>query len=255
MVDQKVTPNDRVTVTLVPVIGIADYEAPTAAELNAASAINASPAIAWDGSTLPAATESDDVDDRSITDKGNATSRGTSQYEGTLNFFYPRDKTDMTNPASVVFDFLRKPGVPVYAITRVLQATPDEPYTEGEWISVFRFLTDGWEDDIEGDDSYKYSVSMLTQGEVIAYTQVKNSSPITVTNTGSGSLSVGDVEALRAEMGGHRATQVVKWESSDPEVATVTPNGVVKALSAGTAEITATHPAADDSTPITITVT
>ena len=254
MVDQKVTPNDRVTVTLVPVIGISDYEAPTAAELNGPTAVNASPAIAWDGSTLPAASESDDVDDRSITDKGNATSRGSAQYEGTLNLFHPRDKTDMTNPASVVYDFLRKPGVPVYAITRVLQADPEDNYTAGEWISVYRFLTDGWEDDIEGDDSYKYAVSMLTQGEVIAYTQVKNSSQIEIVNTGLNSISVGEVVAIRAEMGGHRATQTVEWKSSDPLVAVVTPNGVVKGLSAGSADITAVHPAASESDPIAINV-
>lgn len=252
--DVKVTPNDRVTVTLVPVVAIADYEAPTAAELNGGSAVNASPAIAWDGSTLPVASESDDIDDRSIVDKGNATSRGSAQYEGNLNLFHPRDKTDMTNPASVVYDFLRKPGVHVYAIVRVLQKDPTEAYAAGEWISVYRFLTDGWEDDIEGDDSYKYSVSMLTQGEVVAYTQVKNSSSITVTNTGTDTLSTGDVTALRATMGGHRATQAVEWKSSNPTVAVVSPNGVVKALANGTANITAEHPAASTSTALEITV-
>lgn len=250
--DTKVSPNDRITVSLVPVIGVADYEAPTDAELNAA--LNVSAAIAWDGTTLPTATESDDVDDRSITDKGNATSRGSAQYEATLNFFYPRDKTDMTNIASQVYDFLRNPRVPVYAITRVLQADPDAPYEEGEWISVFRFLTDAWEDDIEGDDSYKYAIGMLTQGEVVAYTQVRNSDPIEIENTGSDSIAVGDHVAIRAEMGGHRATQVVKWVSSDTEVASVSPNGVVTGNGAGTAEITAEHAAAPTSTAIEITV-
>lgn len=253
--DQKISPEGWVNVTLVPVAAVADYRAPEASELNNSPALNVSAAIAWDGSTLPAATESDDVDDRAITDRGNATSRGSAQYEGTLNFFHPRDKTDMTNLASQAYDFLRKPGVPVYAIVRLLQSKAEEDFEAGEWISVYRFLTDSWEDDIEGDDSYKYAVGMLTQGEVMPYTQVKNSSPITITNTGPVGLVVGDHAVLRAEMGGHRATQTVNWESDDPVVASVSPNGVVTANSSGTAEITATHPAAGDSDPVEITVT
>lgn len=253
--DQKISPEGRVTLTLVPVSAIADFRAPTQAELNGGSALNVSPALAWDGTTLPAGTESDDVDDRAITDKGNATSRGSAQYEGTLNFFHPRDKTDMTNVASQVYDFLRIPGVPVYAITRLLQAEYEDGYEEGEWISVYRFLTDSWEDDIEGDDSYKYAVGMLTQGEVVAYTQVANIDPITIANaSGSDTLAVGEHAVIRAEMGGHRATQTVNWESSNPSVASVSRNGVVTANDTGTADIKATHPAAPDSTAIEITV-
>ena len=48
---------------------------------------------------------------------------------------------------------------------------------------------------------------------------------------------------------------MVKWVSSDPAKATVSPNGVVTGVAAGTADITATHPAASGaSTEIKVTV-
>ena len=256
MADQKVTANGNVQIWLVPSTGIANFRSPTAAEINAG--VNVSNAIAWEGTTIPTATESDDVDDRSLLDKGNATTRGAAQFEAALNFFTPSNHLDLTDLYARVYDLLRIPRVPLYAVVRVLQA-PEGVATAasaGQWISVYRFLTDSWIDDISEDDSYKYAVGFLTQGELAVYTQVKNATPVTVVNaSGSGALTVGDHAVLRATLGGKRATQVVTWVSSNPAVASVSPNGVVTGVSAGTANITATHPAATGvSTPIAIKV-
>lgn len=256
MPDQKVTANGNVQIWLVPSTGIANYKSPTDAEINAG--VNVSNAIAWEGTTIPTATESDDVDDRSLLDKGNATTRGAAQFEAALNFFTPSNHLDLTDLYAQVYDLLRIPRVPLYAVVRVLQA-PEGVATAasaGQWISVYRFLTDSWIDDISEDDSYKYAVGFLTQGELAVYTQVKNATPVTVVNaSGSAALTVGDHAVLRATLGGKRATQVVTWVSSNPAVASVSPNGVVTGVSAGTANITATHPAATGvSTPIAITV-
>ena len=257
MADQKVTANGNVQIWLVPSTGIVDYKSPTAAEINAG--VNVSNAIAWEGTTIPTATESDDVDDRSLLDKGNATTRGAAQFEAALNFFTPSNHLDLTDLYAQVYDLLRIPRVPLYAVVRVLQAPEGvaTPVSAGQWISVYRFLTDSWIDDISEDDSYKYAVGFLTQGELAVYTQVKNATPVTVVNaSGSGSLGVDDHAVLRATLGGKRATQVVTWVSSDPAVASVSPNGVVTGVSTGTASITANHPAASAaSTPVAITVT
>lgn len=257
MPDTKITSNGNVQVWLVPATGIANFRSPTAAEINAG--LNVTSAISWEGTTIPAATESDDVDDRSLLDKGNATTRGAAQFEGTLNFFYPSDLNENITDYGKAFTFLRVPRVPVYVVVRVLQAPEGvaTPAAAGEWISVFRFLTDGWSDDISEDDSYKYAVGLLTQGQVAIYTQVKNATPVTVTRAGgTGSLAVGAKAVMRATLGGKRATQVVTWTSSAPNVASVSPNGVVTAISGGTANITANHPAASAaSTPVVITVT
>lgn len=257
MADQKKTTNGNVQVILVPVVGIADYESPTAAEINAGLDVTA--AVAWEGTSFPSATDSDDTDDRSLRDKGNATTRGAAQFEAVLNFYYPKSNLDTTSDYGKAYQMLRTKGVPMYAVTRVLQGT-EGVHTDveaGQWVSVYRFLSDAWENDLADDDSYKYAVTMLAQGEVAVYTQVKNATPVTLTNaSGSGSLTVGDHAVIRATLGGKRATQVVEWTTSNAAVATVSPNGVVTAISAGTANISATHPAATGATtPIAITVT
>ena len=255
--DQKTTSNGNVQVWLVPAIGIADYRSPTAAEINAG--LNVTSAIAWDGTTIPAASESDDTDDRSLLDKGNATTRGAAQFEGTLNFFYPDDLNENVTDYGKAFTFLHQPRVAVYAVVRVLQAPEGiaTPAAAGEWVSVFRFLTDGWTDDIADDDAYKYAIGLLAQGEVSVYTQVKNATPVTVTNaSGTASIAVDDHLVLRATLGGKRATQVVEWTSSNPAVANVSSNGVVTGVGPGTANITASHRAASaPSTAIAVTVT
>lgn len=256
MPDQKVTTNGHVDVWAVPVTGIADYRSPTAAEINAG--IRLTPAIAWDGTTFPANDESSDVDDRSLEDVGNATSRGFAQFGAELSFFRPV-VGDNASEAALAWNFFKTPRVPLYLVTRVLQRTPapgTTPAAAGDWVSVFRFISDTVNDDTEGEDSVKFIVGLLPQGELSVYTQVKNASPVTVTNaSGSTSLAVGGHAVLRATLGGKRATQVVTWRSSDESVARVSPNGVVTGVSAGTASITASHPAASAaSTAVSFTV-
>lgn len=251
------TSNGNARVYILPVSGLANYQSPTAAEL--AAALDVSPSIAWDGTTFPSATDSEDVEDRSLLDKGNATSRGAASFEATLNFFYPENNLDAASDFGKAYQMLRVPRVPVYVVTMVSQA-PEGEYgvfpEAGDWISVYRFISDGWTDDIEGDDSRKYAISFLTQGELMVYTQVKNATPVTVANaSGSATLGVGDHIVLRATLGGKRATQTVKWASSDITKATVSPNGVVTGVAVGTANITASHPAASaPSTAVAVTV-
>lgn len=254
MADERATSNGNTQVWLVPVAGVANYLSPTAAEINAGYDVTG--AIAWDGTTFPAAAESDDTDDRSLRDKGNATTRGAAQFEATLNFFYPKDLNENVTDYGRAFTLLRVPRVPLYVITRVLQGT-EGVHTDaaaGQWVSVFRFLTDGWTPDISEDDSYKYAISFLTQGDVAVYTQVKNATAVSLSPL-THALSVGDHAVVRATLGGKRATQIVEWESSNQAVASVSPNGVVTGISAGTANITATHPAATGATtPCVVTV-
>lgn len=256
MADEKVTSNGNVDVWVVPVTGIADYRSPTAAEI--AAGVRLTPAIAWDGTTFPANDESSDIDDRSLEDIGNASSRGFAQFGAELSFFRPRDN-DTTSAAAQAWALFKTTRVPVYLITRVVQRVPapgTTPPAAGQWISVFRFTTSTVNDDTEGEDSVKFIVGYLPQGEVQVYTQVKNATPVTVTNaSGTTTLDVGDHAVLRATLGGKRATQVVEWVSSDDAVVSVSPNGVVTGVAPGTASVTASHPAASaPSTAVSFTV-
>lgn len=253
--DKKSISDGNVTVWVVPAAGIANYEAPKAAEINAGMDIT--PAIAWESTTFPTASESDDSDDSSLRDVGNSQTRGSAQFEASLNLFYPKSKGDVVSDYGKAYEFFRRPGVDVYLITRVLQA-PEGKHKDaaaGEWVSIYKFITDGWTDDFEGDNSVKYAVGFLTQGDVVTYTQVENSTPITVANkSGSTELAVGEHAVLQATMGGHWATQTVEWESSNPAIVSVSPNGIVTGVATGTAEVTAKHAAATTSTAVSFTV-
>lgn len=256
MADTKVYSNGYLNIVFVPVSGLANPAAPTATEI--AAGLNISVAVAWDGTTFPNMTESSDVEDRSILDAGNATTRGFTQYEGALNLFYPRDLKDTTSDYGKVFQLLRTPGETFWVITRILQNVKGQasPFEVGQFVSTFKFIADTFINELEGEDSYKYLVELLQQGFAYSNTLVGPTPAPTVTNASvSGSIAVGDHAVLRATISGHWANQIVRWTSSDPAVATVSQNGVVTGVSSGTAEITATHPSASaPSTAIEITV-
>lgn len=257
MPDTKAYSNGYVNIWVVPVNGIANPAAPTAAEINAG--VNISEAVAWDGTTIPTMSESSDLDDRSILDAGNATYRGLSEYEGTLQLFTPRNLADTVSTFGKTFQLFKIPEGKYWIVVRVLQNAQRkaDPAVAGQFVSVYKVIASTYTNEVDGEDSYKYNVELLPQGAAYPDAIVKLASPPTVTNaSGSASLVVGGTAVLRATLGTHRATQLVTWVSSDPSKATVSPNGVVKAVAVGTASITATHPSASAaSTAIAITVT
>lgn len=251
MADSKVTSNGNVTVWWVPAAGLADYRAPTAEEINAG--VDLTDAIAWDTFDLAAA-ESNDVEDRSLRDVGNATTRGFQQFAASFSMFRDLNPTDTTSPYVQAFETFRTPRQHGYLITRVLQAPSGEPSPAepGQWISVFRFMSDAVGDDTEGEDSVKLTVEFLPQGQISVYTKVATEDPIVV--SGEGNLDTGDVTALKAHLNGEDVTGWVTWTSSDYDVATVSPNGVVRGGVEGSATITASHLAAGEEGTITVEV-
>lgn len=251
MVDQKAFAAGRVSVWWIPAGGIANLNAPTAAEINAGVALSDS--IAWENYEL-AASESDSVDDRSLMDKGNATSRGAAQFGGTLSFFRPSDPTDMTHPYSQAFAAFRTPRAYGYLVTRVLQNTEgvQDPAVAGQDISVFYFVADTFIDDTEGDDSVKFTVNFQPQGQLRVYTKVAGGT-IAVTPT-TLTQAVGDVDKVTATVGGRDVSAGATWTTSDPEVAAVNTHGVVRAVGTGTATITATYPGTTGTATTSVTV-
>ena len=260
MADEKVFSDGYVDAIIIRQNQLTDPSAPLITEVNT-NGINVSLALAWDGTTWPNNTDSDDLDDRSVKDAGNAQSRGDAQFEAALNFFYPKDRTNTTDDFGKVRAFMRDAAsrIPVYVITRLVQTTPNTitPLVAGDLVSVFRMVTDVNADDTEGDDSVKYSITLLPQGAVWPYTQAVAASKAAVTVTAPNGLptAVGMKKALRATLNSKRMTNQVTWASSNPAVATVSPNGVVVGVAAGTANITATHPAGTASAAQAVTIT
>ncbi len=251
MVDQKAFAAGRLNVVWIPAGGIVDINAPTAAEIAAGVAL--SDAIAWENYEL-AASESDAVDDRSILDKGNATSRGAAQFGGTLSFFRPSSPTDMTHAYSKAFAAFRTPRAYGYLVTRVLQNVEGQhsTFVTGDDISVFYMVADTFIDDTEGDDSVKYTVNFQPQGQLRVYGKVAggtiSSLPATLT------LAVAALGKVVARVGGDNISAGATWTTSDPTKASVNTHGIVKAVASGTATITATYPGTTGTATCTVTV-
>lgn len=253
MADEKVQSNGNVTVWWVPAAGIADYRSPTAAEIND-NGIDLTDAIAWENFDL-GATESNDIDDRSLRDLGNAVTRGFAQFGATLSFFRSLNPDDPTSDYTIAFETFRNPRVHGYLITRVLQVAPNTHVdaAPGEWISVYKVVGDYLANDTEGEDSYKFTVGFLPQGQIKVNTQVKNTTPVAVAPA-TLTVAVGEYVLATATLGGKSITQGARWVSASPNIATVTPNGVIQGIASGTAVITADHPAATGPGTATVTV-
>lgn len=240
----KITSNEytKVAWVLDSSMTTAEAAAPDAATLNAA--IDLSPAIAWQDWSL-GATDSDDVDDRGITDPGNAVTRGFANFEGTLSFFRDANPNDLTSPYVQAFETFRTPRTYGYLVLRVAEKHWSEDFAAGDRVSVFRFVADAITDDTEGDDSVKFTVNFLPQGILYPYTVVQGATASALAGIDpTATLAVGDKDVLAPTLDGTDVRATSNYTSSDASIVRVSTNGVRTAVTAGTATITVTHPGA-----------
>lgn len=253
MTDVKVYQGGNITYWWVPAGGIADINAPTASEIN--MGVNISAAVAADGTEVTP-TDSSDIDDRSIIDAGNKVEPGFGQYNATFTLFRPLSTADAADPYVVAYNLFKTQRVPGFIVKRrfVPYATAA---TAADRISVFQVISDHTANDTAGEDSVKLIVPFLPQGAMAVNTFVKTASAVVTTPATTLASDVGDIDPVVATLGasGPVITQGAKWTSSAPAVASVSPNGVIKSLSAGSATITASHPAATTAASIAVTVT
>lgn len=254
----KITSNEYVKIAWVLDANMTPTEAqaPTETILNAGTTVQLSPAIAWQDFAL-GATDSDDVEDRGITDPGNAVTRGFANFEGTLSFFRDKDQTDTTSDYNKAFDTFRTPRTYGYLVVRVAEKKWSDAWAKGDRVSVFRFVADIITDDATGDDAVKFTVNFLPQGLLYPYTLVEGDTPDAITGvatTNSQTVAAGPYR-LAPMLSGKDISAVATYSSDDTTVALVTANGVVVPVSAGTADITVNHPAATAAVTQTLTLT
>ena len=256
MTDTKAFGAGNVDVWWVPLAGIVNPQAPTVEEITAG--VELSDSIAWDNYSL-AADASEDQDDRSLVDVGNAATRGAVQYSGTLEFFRPTVLSGGTDSWTTTFATFRTPRQYGYLIVRVLEKTPgpQTPVLAGQDISVYKFVADTFQDNTDGDNSVKYTVTFQPQGFAAVYTKVAGGVLSVTPSTLTASVSDG-AQKLQAKIATAGVLQDVSagatWTSSDPTKATVSNFGVVKPIAAGTATITATYPGTTGTATSTVTV-
>lgn len=251
----KITSNEYVKVAWVLDANMPDgtEQAPSVTTLNAPTTLQLSPAIAWQDFAL-GATDSDDVEDRGITDPGNAVTRGFSNFEATLAFFRDADPNDLTSDYVKAWEAFKVPRTYGYLVIRVAEQHWSAPWAAGDRVSVFRFVADIIVDDTEGDDSVKFTVNFLPQGQMFTYTQVAAAPKAALTAPATLALAAGEAEALAVTLSGVDVRATSTYVSSNTTKATVSRNGVVKGIAAGTATITATHPGGLAVATTTVTV-
>ena len=229
--------------------GIADPEFPTAAELTAG--LDLSTAIAWEDYEV-GSTGSDDIEDRAITDLGNAISRGSANYGATLDFFRDQDNTDTSSVYVDAFEAFRVTRVIGFLVTRIGDKPATDAWAAGDTISVYKLMATTTTDITGGDTSTKFQVTFLPQGELYTHTMVAGAGAITVAATLA--LAVGDSALLSPTLSGESIRSRATYSSSSPAVATVSNHGVVTGVSAGSATITTSYGAGTSGTT-TVTVT
>lgn len=253
----KITSNEytKVAWVLDSAMTPAQAAAPSATILNGAGTIDLSPAVAWQDWSL-GATDSDDVEDRGITDAGNAVSRGFANFEGTLSFFRDANPNDTTSDYVKAFTTFRTPRTYGYLVLRVADKHWSDPFAAGDRVSVFRFVADAIIDDTEGDDSVKFTVNFLPQGIMHTYTVVSAATPAAISGiAATGTATVGQAKTLIPTLSGTDIRSTAKYTSSDTTKLVVSQSGVYKALASGTATISVSHPGATAPVPHAVTIT
>lgn len=239
MTDVKVPASGNIRVWFALPNAFANYEAPTAAEINAS--LDISDAVSWNDFDFNLEA-SNQLDDPAITSLGKIIDRGYTNWGGTISFYYPRTFDDSTSTFSDVYDALDAPRTTGYLVVRIDGEEAAATAAAGDFVHVLKVMTDGYAESITGEEAFRYTVSFLPQGEYCVRGVVAGSSAAAVVVTPSTlATSAGDVDELAVTVGGRPYTNGVEYTSSDNDVATVSRAGIVTSVAAGTATITATY--------------
>ena len=264
MPDTKYPISGSIRAWWLPTNGMANWKAPTAAEINAG--LDISDAISWNDKDF-GTQASNTINDPAITAKGNVQTRGAAQYGGSFSFYYPKVFNDATNLYSLTYDALRLPDTQGYIITRVdgleltttagTTAQPGTLAAAGDLVNVYKVATAGYAEAITGEEAFRYTVSFLPRGQILTYAVVRaNSTPVAPVVAGAATLTiVAKYTVLTASLVSREYSRQVVWATSTPTLASISANGVVTAKAAGAASFTATDPATGTaSTAKTITI-
>lgn len=238
--------NGYVKVAWVPTAGIANPEFPTAAELTAG--VDLTTAIAWEDYEI-GMQASDDIEDRAISDLGNAVSRGSANYGATLDFFRELNKSDSTSSYRTAFETFRTTRVTGYLVTRIAEKLGSAAWAAGDNISVYKVMAVTVTDMTSGDASTKFQVNFIPQGVAYPYTMVAAAGSITVAATLT--IPTGQSRLLTPTLSGKPIRARATYSSSDTSKATVSNHGVVTGVAttgAGTVTITTAYGAGTSAT-------
>lgn len=229
-----------------------NYESPTATEINAC--LDVSDSTSWNDLDF-GLQASNTIEDPAITAIGKVADRGAAQFGGSMSFYYPGAFDDDSNEYSQTYDALDQPRTRGFLVMRIDGEESSPLAAAGDLVHVFRVMTDGYAESIVGEEAFRYTVTFLSQGDLAVRTVVAGgSAPAVVVTPDTLAMSVGDHERVAVTVGGRNYTNGVKYTSSDVSKATVSSAGVITAVAAGSATITATYENAGTSDTCAVTV-
>jgi hypothetical protein len=248
MTDVKVAASGNIRVWWALENAFSNWEAPTAAEINAT--LDISDAVSWNDFDF-GLQASNTIDDPAITAIGKVSDRGAAQFGGGISLYYPGAFGDASNKYSLVYDALDAPRTRGFLVVRVDGAESAATAATGDLVHVFRVMTDGYAESITGEEAFRYTITFLPQGDLAVRTVVGGGAVVTPATL---SIAAGASAPLTATVGGRRYTNGVEWSTSDATKATVSSAGIVTGVAAGSATITATYAATGgtDTTAVTV---
>lgn len=256
--DQRLSSKGNVRFRWYPISAFANPYWPTVAELNAGQELEA--VTLWESFEI-GAQASETSDTASIKAKSSTVRRAAANGGGSVSFWYPGDHTEMTNLASLVYAIFKEVNQPGYVVTsvdgeigEVGQPPSDFSFEDGDLLSVFRIMTDEWDDMITGEEAFYYTRTLLLNGMMRTYTVASTAAPV-LTIVGAATGATGSKVGLRAEVNGRDWTRGVRWTSDDSETATISGSGVITGLAAGSVGIEATLPRTSPAVTATQTFT
>lgn len=247
MVDIRLPASGNIRMWFGPENAFSNWRSPTATEINAI--LDISDAVSWNDFDF-GVQASNTQDDPAITAKGNVQTRGAGQYGGSLSFYYPKLFNDASNKFSTVFEALKTPGTVGYLVMRVdgeellttasTSAQPGTIANVNDFVHVFKVQTDGWTQEVVGDDAFRYTISFLSKGQMAPYTLVRTTAATVVVAPSTATVAIGAKAALTGTVLGRPYTQGLVWTSANPANVAVSANGVVTRIAAGSTVVTAT---------------
>lgn len=244
--------NRRVQIWAGLASAVPDFTKVNATQLNAMLAL--APAVRWDGLDF-GMQSSDQEDDRSLDDDATETLRSFMQFGGGIPLFFPK-VADQSSILRQAFNLVRARGTELAIAMRVGFADRRAPGAAGDFVNLFRVMTDGYQPDTEGTGGYAYVQNMIPRGDVSPWIVVDSATPTAVAIQGAATLSgvVGSLSLRRATYEGNDVTRLADWTSSNETVARVT-DGIIEITGVGTANITVKTPGSLASTALAVTGT